>query len=439
VSFFLYKQDLTEDDKKDFARAARVEIVSEEGRQHYEGNNFEPIWQWFFLRKIVEHSVGKSVFVEDDNFKKLQEIVESPKRNKDGLDFRRLFPKLKNGNLEVSVDPNNALDVDFESEKQSVVKFTSIIKVAEQYLQRALPGNKKLYILCDELELGLGTAKEYKRDVALVRDLIVAIRRYNSVFRKSGLPIYIMAGIRSEVLLLTASAGKEINKDLEDCGVEIRWNNAGSNVTHPLLSMVCRKIQASSNETVSDEIAPQEIDVIWNNYFVKTIHGKDSQKFILHNTWYKPRDLVRMLTLAKDQNPAKRKFDQACFDETKKTYSDRSWTELTEELSTAFGVEGVRFFEVILTGYQEKFTVEEFNERIFAIEKYHLRPNSLKHVSSEQILDKLYRVGILGNLSELKGKGTPSSHLRFSFRGDTNPVMTERFIIHNALRSHLSI
>ncbi len=80
-----------------------------------------------------------------------------------------------------------------------------------------------VWILFDELELSVQSKKMNKRDIQLVRDLILAIERLNNVCRHRNFPIHVIAAIRSEVINSVYSAGYEINKSVEDFGKEITW------------------------------------------------------------------------------------------------------------------------------------------------------------------------------------------------------------------------
>ena len=77
-----------------------------------------------------------------------------------------------------------------------------------------------VWILFDELELSVQSKKMNKRDIQLVRDLILAIERLNNVCRHRNFPIHVIAAIRSEVINSVYSAGYEINKSVEDFGMK---------------------------------------------------------------------------------------------------------------------------------------------------------------------------------------------------------------------------
>lgn len=57
-----------------------------------------------------------------------------------------------------------------------------------------------VYVLIDELELSVRNKYQFDKDVALVRDLIIAIDDMNSLSLEKGMNIHVFAAIRSEVL-----------------------------------------------------------------------------------------------------------------------------------------------------------------------------------------------------------------------------------------------
>lgn len=81
--------------------------------------------------------------------------------------------------------------------------------------------NEKLILQIDELELSVKNKKEFTRDIELVGDLIIAVDRMNHIAREKGYNIKIIASIRSEVINNVLAYGYEINKCVEDYGVNV--------------------------------------------------------------------------------------------------------------------------------------------------------------------------------------------------------------------------
>ncbi|WP_412094595.1 P-loop ATPase, Sll1717 family, partial [Bacillus atrophaeus] len=145
----------------------------------------------------------------------------------------------------------------------------------------------------------------------------------------------IIAALRSEVLTAVESSGKEINKIVSDFAIPIMWHQSGGNISnHPILQIIIKRIKASEKfYSLNLDDSPE---AIWSRYFPQTIQNESTQKYILHLTWYRPRDVIRLLNLARNQYPKSTKFTHQVFDGIRKSYSSESWNELSEELRAIY-------------------------------------------------------------------------------------------------------
>jgi hypothetical protein len=180
-------------------------------------------------------------------------------------------------------------------------KFNYIVQKANELFNELSPGTETLYIMLDELELSLANTQLYERDSEIIRDLIVSIEKMNTISKKKRFNLKIIGAIRSEVLTVVASLGKEINKTIADFGIPINWSQSGGNVnTHPLLQIILKRIVSSETYyNLRDITDDQNIDFeqIWETYFYKKIQDMSSANYILNLTWNIPRDIIRLLTL----------------------------------------------------------------------------------------------------------------------------------------------
>ncbi|XYJ24210.1 P-loop ATPase, Sll1717 family [Bacillus velezensis] len=217
------------------------------------------------------------------------------------------MPKLKRGNVEVSagvkgVSGSLGIEFDWEDNTRTKVKFNNIVKQANNLFSNLTGNGKRLYIFLDELELTLDNNKKYIRDKKLIRDLIIAIQEFNQTCKKNGFHLHLIAAIRSEVLTAVESSGKEINKIISDFATPIMWHQSGGNISnHPILQIIIKRLKATEKfYNLSHESSSEEI---WKRYFPETIQNESSEKYLLHLTWYRPRDVIRILNIAKTQYP----------------------------------------------------------------------------------------------------------------------------------------
>lgn len=302
---------------------------------------------------------------------------------------------------------------------------------------RLSPDAGSLYIFLDELELSLVTKKVHNRDARIIRDVVVAIEKLNNISRENKFKLYIIGAIRSEVLTAVSSFGKEINKTIAAFGVPINWNQSGGDImTHPILKILIMRISSSERYYNIYNYQENSYDELWNKYFPKLIQGVETPLYILHQTWYRPRDVIRFLTLAQTNFPNNTVFDHQIFDAIRKQYSEESWKELSEELRTSFKIEDLEGIKRLFYGYRSNFSKKEIEEHATSnSEMYPEVKELLKKHSISSILEKLYKIGFIGN--EFMYLGRP--RYRFIYRGDDEILLEKGMTIHRGLRPYLSL
>jgi hypothetical protein len=430
--FVLFKSEVDEDLRKDFARAARVQVVAENS-DTFDGDDFEPVWRWFIYRKIAEaiEFGGAKPFQNNANLAQFMETVNSealtqPERN--GL--FNLIPYIKKGNVEISQSPKLGIELEWDNHGRAKINFNDLVRRADKLFLNLSPNGERLNLFFDELELNHSTSKLYQRDSRLVRDIIVTIEKINGICKTNGFDLCLYAAIRSEVLNSVEALGKEINKPLTDFGAEILWNRPGLDATdQPLLNIIERRINNSRKEHLLPALNSIEL---WKNYFPESIHGQNPQTYILHNSWYRPRDIVRLLLAAQDQYPDEYSFNVQTLEAIRKKYSTASWVEMTEELKAKYKAADIDGIKYIFYGFRQISSLAEISERATNVMADHQETKDLlSRTNVKQILKDLFRIGAIGNIDRSK--------VRFSFRGDDEILFEQNIFVHNALRAHLSI
>jgi hypothetical protein len=433
TSFILFKSDFTEDDKKDFSRAVQTTIANNKEVPDNE-EDFVNIWKWFLHRHLLKQIGQNSPFIDDNNFKKYKNCVLAPKIGDESSGITRFLPNLKRGNVELEGDfefLKGKLGLDFEwiNKNDKQVRFSSIVRQADELFKKLKPNNIRFYIFIDELELTLGKIKQYNKDIRLIRDMLIALSDLNSLCRKNNYPIYFLTAIRSEVLSAIPASGKELNKIVSDFGLTLNWHQAGGDVNHPLIKIINKKIQSSEKE-IGLPIT-ESVSEIWDKYFTIGYANRPIQEYILHQTLYRPRDIVRMLTISKEQFPNDTKFSMPVFDAIKKEYSIQSWIEHTEELRAKYTELDIDGFKKLFYGIKCPFSLNDIT--IVADEKRKMLTevdDLLKKYKLGDVLSTLYKVGIIGNTGE---------RVRYAFRGDDDILLDKKMKIHDPLWNYLAI
>lgn len=432
-NFFLFKEHMSEDDKINFGRSADA-IIIDKSEDHKPQQDYDLVWSLFFHRFLV-HAVltyGYDLFIKDDIWKKYSHFVTAAHNASDKSKIWRLVPKLKKGNIELEIDPIKlGLEVEWQDEKAKTVTLAHAVRELDELFRRLSPSKDRLFIFIDELELSMGKKYLFERDVALIRDLITIIYKYNNLSREGKYKVKLIAAIRSEVLHAIASYGKEINKLIHDFGNNISWHHRAEDQTaHPLIKMIIRKL-SSSEKNINPAINLSDVE-IWNKYFPAQIQDMESIKYLLHNSWYRPRDFVRMLSLAKKQYPRETAFSQYVFDGTRKKYSGDSWDEMIEELSVAYSPDEINAINRLIYGFKPYFYRRELLARVGELGGDYKEIGTLlggKNIGN--ILSDLFKVGVIGN--------SEKDHYRFAFRGDPDILLDDRIMVHRALWPHFSL
>lgn len=430
TAFIRFKKDVDEDQRNQIKRAGVPQTPFEEiiESEIPVDNTIDCVLAWqIYLVKIIVNRLNQNKYGVFDRkntaWTKLCNIVKAVYNDADESSFfKKIIPKIKKGNIEIDVSKYGKLNLDLEwtDASKKAVPFNSVArKILDLYAN--LSGTEdNIYIFVDELELSLKQTKKYERDITLIRDLIFAIQYMNEIAKEKNFNVHIIAAIRNEVYKNVKSKGLEINKPIHDFGIQINWLQKGGNIkNHPLLKMLEKRFQYSEKKAgfpVSSDI--------WNEYFMPTVGKAEVPicNYILDQTWYRPRDIIRLFSVIQSMCENKDFIDQETFDIIKQRYSEESWTEFEEVLSVKYSDREVEGIKQALTGLKLPFVPSDFIAQIDGkadtFEEVEVLKSSKK--KPNQILRDLYDIGVIGNYGPLP---------RFSFKGDKDidPMMPLTF------------
>jgi hypothetical protein len=433
-SFVLFKSEIDEDSRRSFSKASRASLT-ETNTDELDGDEYEAVWRWLIYRKLISDvdSNYLNVVQKTSSYEKFRSIVKSPVAEDERSGVLKLIPHIRKGNIEISKDPKFALDFDWDHSGKAKVNFTRLVKEADEEFKNLLPDVGRINIFFDELELNYFNVKQYQRDARLIRDLIVSIEKINAICKAKGIDVCLYCAIRSEVQNAVASLGKEINKPLTDFGSEIQWHRADKDdQSQPLLYVIGRRL-AQAMPKLASEDGETAGSTVWTHFFPKLIRDRTPQEYILHNSWYRPRDVVRLLKSAQDQYPDEGTFSYSVLNAVRKKYSSASWVEVTEELKANYKADEIEAIKRLLYGFKKIFSLSELKGRANEISELYLEiPRLLQSHRPEKILSDLYRAGVIGNIAN-------DGRYRFSFRGDDEILLEQRCVVHTALHAHLSV
>lgn len=434
--FFLFKSELGRDQLDDLNNLA-YQISHQEANNV---DNFIYVWRWFLLKRIYDIiEKNKNVVERNEFWWKFKEIIHTP-ASKKGI--KSIFPILKNGNIKIEGGLPSfikaSFSADIKGKNEKFISFRIIVEEAIDLLTKLkINDNKRIFIFLDELDISLKSKKDFKKDSEIVRDLIITVNYMNNLFRENGLEIFLIAAIRSEVLTSIYTIGEEINKIISDFGSKLRWDYPSENtplLEHPLLKIITRRFQFSEKKVERISSSDEEI---WKKYFPLKIDEKSIQSYLLNRTWFKPRDIIRILKVLKERYPNTSRVEQYQLENTMKEYSIESWNELKEELTVRYTANEIKCIEEILTSIPKSFSLDNIRGRIERLK--HDNSDMERFIKTQSdisnMLSILYKIGIIGNCNEHDGRKI----LRFAHRGDDNLNLQMDMLVHYSLRPKFSI
>lgn len=277
ISFY---DDLTPDDYKDFSSTQRINLVSLDQLTNIETQyDFKEIWKRIlFIRiaKMLKDEGFNNSFIDYclSSTSGTNSIIDGIKRS---LKVEIKIP-LKVLEAKIKFDPSKIK----EGHELTVSEFN---RIAEQLLV-ADCRQYRLYFFVDELVISNLNTKtdEYKARICLIRDIVRSCCFLNDFCVHHDLDMHFICNLRPEIRTRLNEVDPEISKIMDGNDVFLSWDRDS------LLEILTQKIVFG---------APPKVEVDASTFLPATItfgsHTQDFMAFILSNSWYKPRDIVRFL------------------------------------------------------------------------------------------------------------------------------------------------
>ena len=436
-SFIFFKEDFTEVQRNRLnALSHRIlTSITVEKDALINSCDFEYIWRWLFLKRIVSDNdeCSKNLFIDDDCWQMFETLVNSIK---DPINTRKsIIPNrikmawpFKDNAAMTETGPE--FEVDFQKQSDdNFKKFTFLIDKAENAFSKVNRTDIPYTIFVDELEAYFGDTEIFKRDLCLIRDLIFSVKRFNSVIAKADhKKMKFICSVRSEILNAISRfiIPKEINKTVNGFSVPLNWSYSNtSSYAHPIIQILLKRIAVCSDYENYDDFE------LYKKWFPEKINEVEPASYILNNSWCKPRDMVRLITAAQNCiHNNNNSFSVAVLNSLAKAYSDESLVEIREELLALYSSSDIDTIISCFTGYKTVFSITQLQERI---SKYYA--NTILATNFHQVLNDLYRLGFIGNFLP------KSKSYHWQHKGDGMLILSEewRLVVHFALHKALSL
>lgn len=437
TSYMFFKEEYTDVRKRDLQDLSTriLSSISVEEGVLVDNTEFEYIWRWIFYKQIVSDNeeCNRNLFIDDENWQKFEKIVNQIKDPRNSRKFMipnkiKFAMPCKDSATLTEVSPEVEVDLR-KVQSDNYREFVNLIDQAESMLSAVQKTDIPYYILVDELEAYYGDSQIFKRDLFMIRDLIFTVKRLNTIFSRSGMVnAKVICSVRSEIInaITRFIVTKEVNKVISGFSIPLNWNYANNNShAHPIIQIILKRIALCEGRDTY-----KSLDV-YRKWFPEQIHGLEPASYILNNSWYKPRDMIRLIMCAKNcMHNSSAAFTGNVFDSIAKTYSDDSLQEVREELRALYTSEEIDCIISCFTGFKTVFSISELQVRIQKIYR-----GTVLETKFIQVLNDLYRLGFIGNFLPA------SKTYHWQHRGDSSLIMSEewRLCIHYALHGALAI
>lgn len=319
---------------------------------------------------------------------------------------------------------NTSLDEKYK--KSSYFQIIDGIKKALFYLMKIMPAN----IIFDDLDEMEEKLDENDRLIKFLIDFIEVANSLNTQFRKHNITnSRVIVLIRSDIIKVLNENSSNLNKIIADSEIRLNWiKRVEGNTMHPLMELIVTKIK-KSNSNLSSMTNTE----VMKKFFPETINGLPVIVHMLNSSFGRPRDIVTMLNIIKNEFPEKSCFSAELFKSTQQEYSNKFTDELRNELSTHFESSVINeCFKIIHLINKSTFWISDIEN---AIQQNSDEISYFK--TKEQFADFIYEYGIAGNI--WKNEGSSKNRFSWKYREDgfDNPDYDRKFCLHIALRKSL--
>jgi hypothetical protein len=251
-----------------------------------------------------------------------------------------------------------------------------LISVCAQY---------RLYFFVDELVISNLNTKsdEYTARICLIRDLVRSCCHLNDVCVKNALDFHFICNLRPEIRTRLNDLDPEISKIMDGNDVFLSWD------ADSLLEILTSKVVNGAPgiaEIDADKFLPSTIT------FGSRTH--DFISFLLNNSWYKPRDIIRFLKAYAKVNPNHEAITEDGVKNCLNEYARISAVEIFEQIS-------VHYSPAVIAAIKSGITRKSYNNSVELADA--LKPK-LNTTDASRLVEELYEVGVIGNVDTVNGR-----------------------------------
>lgn len=407
ISFY---DDLTPDDYRDFATTQKMNLIDLDQITKIELQyDFKEVW-----KRILFVRIAKLLKAENFDNSFVEFCLSSTNGTNSIIDGIK-----KSLKVEIKI-PLAILEakVKFDPSKLGTPHELSISEFNHIAQQLLITDCKqyRLYFFVDELVISNLNTKsdEYKARVCLIRDVVRSCCQLNDFCVQNDLDMHLICNLRPEIRTKLNEIDPEISKIMDGNDVFLDWNQDS------LFDILSQKVVGG---------APKNVVIDAAQFFPRQItfgsFTQDFMAFLLNNTWYKPRDIVRFLKVYAKVYPGHDKITEAGTKASLNEYARISAVELFEQISVHYTpnvIEGIR------SGIRRR-RYDNATELADA-----LKPN-IGSADAFKLVEQLYGVGIIGNIEKVSGR----NKYFWSFRQEEHLDREMEVVVHDGLLNYFNV
>lgn len=414
---FSFFDDIKAEDYTRLAKTQEIDFVELAKRNNiFLYYDFRGVWMRLFLTKVAEalRAAGfenKFTHFMLGSHSRLSGLFDGITKSATlKIEFDIGFLK-----AELGIDPSRIIE-------NGEIKINDFNEIAQKlFCLECVP--YQMYIFIDELVFSKLDARddEVTARAAMVRDIVRTCRDLNLLCVKRELNFHFICSIRPEIRNLLSDLDAEIGKILDGRDVLLHWNEA-SEKDPVIIQVFKQKIINSHYSGINySDFLDSEI----------SFSGRDTvpiENFLLTNTWWRPRDLVRLLKSIQKVNPSSNRISVSNIKAALNEYSRASMKEITDELSVTYPQSVIGRLKQAISRRQ----YENFHSFSRELSRY------LQGVEIEEFAQALFQYGVIGNV-DYTARSKPRYYwfhreeefLKYDFEVRINPGLWNYFNIRN--------
>ena len=394
-------------------------ILLDEKQKFFKLGNLFRAYYIYKNIKILENLVEKRFY--GDNFKmdSFTTKTENEKNQQEKIGIK---------SCSETVAIRNSGTVDESYSQTPYFQIMNRIKKSLFYLMDIVPVNL-IFDDLDELD------EKIDGNESLIKFLIdfleVANALNNQIRNKKIKKSRVIILIRSDIIKILNENSSNLNKIIADSEIRLNWIKIDRSCEmHPLMELIVTKIK-KSNSALKD-LSNKEI---MKRFFPEKINGIPVISHMLNCSYGRPRDIINMLNIIKNEYPNKKYFNADLFKDTHQEYSNRFTDELRNELSTHYEQRVIEeCFQIIHYIDKKSFWISDIENAL------NEKAEKLSYFKTkEQFADFAYKHGIIGNIWEVEGMNKKKNKFSWKYREDGSdmPDYNKKFALHLGLRKTL--